>query len=90
MPVAADRTLDMGASEGKTIGEVHILEVPTDTPQKTPRRKIRKSRPLANQQQPLAGSSSLADDPNWTWRSLTESAASKVTPLFTKDGRCVS
>ena len=51
MPVAVDRTLDMGAFEGKTMGEVHVSEAPPDTPQKTPRaRKVRKARAQTTQE----------------------------------------
>ena len=80
----------MGALDVKSIAEAQVPDVPPDTPQKTPKpSKTRRQRTQATQEQPLAGSLSLVDDSIWTWRSLTESAASKVPPIFTKDGRCV-
>ena len=82
----SNQALDMGALEGKTVGEAHAPAPPPDTPQKTPRaRKVRK--PRTQDPQPLAGSSTVVDETSWTWRSLTESSAGGVRPVFTKDGR---
>ncbi|KAJ3556436.1 hypothetical protein NM688_g2023 [Phlebia brevispora] len=76
----------MGASEGKTIGEVHIQGIPSDPPRRSQLHKGRRQKILAAHAEALASSSSAVHDLNWTWRSLTESSASRVPPVFTKDG----
>lgn len=92
MPVAVDRTHDMGVFVDKgTVGDVQAQDIAqVDSPKKVKMRKPKRTE--RQQQQPVAGSSSeqAADDgTTWAWRSLTESSASRVTPVFTKDGRYV-
>lgn len=38
---------------------------------------------------PTAETSNAVEDEPWLWHSLTDSSASRVVPLFTKDGKCV-
>ncbi|KAI0686656.1 WD40 repeat-like protein [Cytidiella melzeri] len=91
MPVAVDRTPDMGASNDKgNTGD----PLPPDATRADKTKKLRphripkKSREVL-EEQPVAGSSTEhahEDGSTWSWRSLTESSASKVKPVFTKDG----
>ena len=95
MPVAVDRTPNMGASSDTG----NIVDLPLqDTTQAGKPKKVRlyrnpkKSKEVV-EEQPIAGSSTEhahEDGSTWSWRSLTESSASKVKPVFTKDGRCAN
>jgi hypothetical protein len=91
MPVAVDRTPDMGVSNDEgNMGEKLVQDgLPAEKTKKArPHRITKKSR----EEQPVAGSSTEhvhEDGSIWAWRSLTESSASKVKPVFTKDGRYV-
>lgn len=83
----------MGASSDKVnVGE-HSLQ---DTTHLDKNKKVRPHRPKksrAVEEPPVAGSSTehaQEDGSTWAWRSLTESSASKVNPVFTKDGRCAN
>lgn len=93
MPVAVDRTPDMGASSDKgTVGDPQPQEIPqADKPKKIRYRTLQKAKEAAGEQFVAGSSTEQAHDDgsSWAWRSLTESSASKVKPVFTKDGRCV-
>ena len=94
MPVAVDRTPDMGASSDKgNVGDLSMRDPILSEKVKNarPQRSPKKAREVVEVQQPVAGSSTEAvreDGSVWAWRTLTESSASKVKPVFTKDGRC--
>ena len=92
--VAADPTPVMAASKAKNTPIQSVQNPPiSDTPKKTKRRKHgarAEATASANVDEvPVASSSKAPEDLAWTWRSLTESSASGVPVLFTKDGRCV-
>lgn len=84
MPVAVD-TLSRGASTQQSDNPDPTLFAPQDSPKKArgPRKSKRQEAEAA--EQPVAGSSTITDE--WAWRSLTESSASNVSPVFTRDGR---
>ena len=86
MPVAVD-TLSEEALTGQSDSIDTSLSAPQDSPKKA--RGPRKNKRLESEtaEQPIAGSSTITDE--WAWRSLTESSASNVSPVFTRDGRCV-
>ncbi len=95
MPVAVDRTPDMGASSD--IGNIGdpLQQTPAQAERTKKARLYRTPKKLREvvEEQPVAGSSTeraREDGSTWEWRSLTESSASKVKPVFTKDGRCAN
>nr|BCB28856.1 WD40 repeat-like protein [Mycoleptodonoides aitchisonii] len=78
MPVAVDPTRAMLASDVSTGPLKHAQDVPLLTSPKTPlpprKRKKTKGKEVEE-----------VEDEAWTWKSLTESSASRAPPLFTKD-----
>ncbi|CAL1695057.1 unnamed protein product [Somion occarium] len=85
MPMAVDSTPAMAASKAKS-AVPHGLQNPpvSESPKKGKKRKHARNDNV--DEGPVAGSSKATDDLAWTWRSLTESSASRVPLLFTKDG----
>ncbi|KAI0079626.1 WD40 repeat-like protein [Panus rudis PR-1116 ss-1] len=89
MPVAVDPTPAMAASKAK---DGPMLGVQEASPNESPKKLTKKQRKHAArlekaEERPVAGSSKSTEDlTTWAWRSLTESSASKVPILFTRDG----
>ncbi|OBZ79932.1 WD repeat-containing protein 75 [Grifola frondosa] len=78
MPVAVAKTRAMPASDAKTSGAKVSQDIPLPDSPKAPShpRKRRKAK----------GKQTDEEEECWSWKSLTDSSASRVPPLFTKDG----
>lgn len=81
MPVAVDRTRTMTAPDPHGMPAKTAQDIPLAGATQTglnPRKK-RKAK----------GKEVEDAEEAWAWKSLTDSSASRVPPIFTKDGRCV-
>ena len=83
MPVAVDRTRAMTASvvQSSPLKPPKIYDAPAQDAQKLNSRKRRKAKGKEVEE--------VEEEP-WSWKSLTDSSASRAPPTFTKDGRCVA
>lgn len=78
MPVAVDRTRTMTAVDPHISPAKATQDIPASQPGLNPRKR-RKAK----------GKEVEDAEEAWSWKSLTDSSASRVPPTFTKDGRCV-
>ncbi|KAI0375205.1 WD40 repeat-like protein [Pilatotrama ljubarskyi] len=77
MPVAVDRTRAMTATDAQSSPAKASQDIPpagTAPPAPNPRKRKK------------AKAKELEDAEVWSWKSLTDSSASRVPPIFTKDG----
>lgn len=89
--MAVDPTPAMAASQGRTVGKSKNQDIiPSEANQKPKQPSKKQTRKDAQniQATPIAGSSKSADPSPWSWKSLTQSSASRVASVFSKDGRC--
>ena len=87
MPVAVE-TVPAAAAATPARRKLDNTPFTPNTPQDSPRKrnaKKNKKQDVEGLEQPVAGSSTSTEE--WAWRPLTESTASAVPPVFTKDGR---
>lgn len=83
MPVAVDRARAMTALDAPSSPVKASQDIPapgTPQPALNPRKR-RKAKGKEVEE---------AEEEAWSWKSLTDSSASRVPPIFTKDGRCVA
>lgn len=83
MPVAVDAP--PGGASTQQLNNSDSVPLSQESPKKL--RASKRARKLEAEvaEQPIAGSSNVTDE--WAWRSLAESSASNVPPVFTRDGR---
>ena len=83
MPVAVD--VPPGGALTQQLNTSDSVPPPQESPKKSRASKKTKRAEAELAEQPIAGSSNVTDE--WAWRSLAESSASNVPPVFTRDGR---
>lgn len=92
MPIPVEGPRPMATPKTSKIASGSAEEAPPSA-SPAPDAKIRKLRKRKGKEpedvDPPADVSQPVEDKSWTWKPLTESSASRVAPVFTKDGRCV-
>ncbi|OSX67273.1 hypothetical protein POSPLADRAFT_1051423 [Postia placenta MAD-698-R-SB12] len=90
MPVPVEGPRPMATPKTSKIASGSAEEAPPSA-SPAPDAKIRKLRKRKGKEpedvDPPADISQPVEDKSWTWKPLTESSASRVAPVFTKDGR---
>ncbi|KIP12046.1 hypothetical protein PHLGIDRAFT_399665 [Phlebiopsis gigantea 11061_1 CR5-6] len=82
MPVAVDAP--PGGASTQQLNNSDSVPLSQESPKKLRASKRAKKLEAEVAEQPIAGSSNVTDE--WAWRSLAESSASNVPPVFTRDG----
>ncbi|KNZ77003.1 WD repeat-containing protein 75 [Termitomyces sp. J132] len=80
----------MAASTSRQPHEIPLPPSPTNAVKFTKKQNSRKGKGKENFSAPLEATTSwddLVPEPDWEWSYLTDPSASKVPPIFTKDGK---